>query len=51
MDHLEHLKLPEQILKKINNTEHEINQAREKIMESIDPHRGVELNNTLSETQ
>jgi hypothetical protein len=28
MDHLEHLKLPEEILKKINNTEHEINEAR-----------------------
>jgi hypothetical protein len=51
MDHLKNLKLPEGILKKINNTEREINEAREKIMESIDPHKGVELNNTLLETQ
>jgi|LakMenE18May11ns_1017448.scaffolds.fasta_scaffold5853458_1 hypothetical protein len=51
IDHLQNLKLPDEIKTKLNNTELEINQARKKIMESIDPLQGVEINEALLGTQ
>lgn len=51
IDHLQNLKLPDEIKTKLNNTELEINQARKKIMESIDPLQGVKLDKKLLGTQ
>jgi hypothetical protein len=51
MDHLQNLKLPDEIKTKLNNTDSEINQARKNIMESIDPLQGVKLDKKLLRTQ